>query len=1186
MSERSESANATDWAVGDDRTARQCTRALVDVVDDGVFRLDADDRFVAVDETLLSTAGCDREALLGEHVSTLLSTDEAAQLDAARQTHSEAEGKDRADLERRDDADARRGPESVTTLECALRTADGTAVPYRLRLAPVRVDGEFRGSIGVVRERSESDTSSGGAGSDADRERVDSEPDRETARPTETPTEAAATVFEDAAVGVFVFDEATEVAWLNAAAERYFGIDRETVLGRNRESVIDETLGDRVADPAAFRDAVTATDDGAAAERSECHVTAAGDRAERWLEFRGRPIESGPYAGGRIELYYDVTDQHRRAYQLRRLNEAVREWLASDSREAVAERATEQLVDILGLEINGVFLHDPDARELRPVAWSEPAAAAIGEIPTFAEGEGIAWRVFDSGRAEIDDDVTADPDVYNPETPIRSEICLPIGDHGVVIIGSERRDAFDDADLSLAKVVASSLEAIFDRLRHERSLERERAQTEQLFQTAPVAISVRNADGELVRANQRARETLGAADGSPIDAATIGGRDVRDVDETVASDESPAARVRATGEPMFNQEIVLEGPDGERRWFSLNAAPVFDADGALERVVSVGEEITELKVQKQRLQRRKSELETELSEILGRVSDGFYALDDEFRFTHVNETAEELLGRSRAELLGTVLWDVFPEAVGSDLEDRYREALETQQSLSFERRSRPLGIWAQVQVYPSETGLSIYFRDISERKARERELTTYETIVETVEDGIYVLDEDERFTTVNETYAELTGYDREELLGAHASTVVTESAMDRAQTVATDDREIPTIETELETKSGSRVPVEASVATLAATDGRERVGVVRDITDRRERQRKLEASEQRYRTLAENFPNGIVALYDDELRYTAAGGQLVDQLGIDQENAIGQRIHDRYPDDILAEIEPHFRAALAGEERSFEVSYYGRRLSAHTLPVRTAGDVRAGMLVVQDVTERAEYQRKLEESNERLEQFAYAASHDLQEPLRMVTSYLQLIENRYADELDADGREFIDFAVDGAERMREMIEGLLAYSRVETRGDPFEPVDLEETLEAVRRDLELQIEESDAEITADSLPRVRGDPSQLRQVFQNLLSNAIEYSGPEPPRIHLEAERKGDRWRVSVTDEGIGIDPEDADRVFEIFQRLHGREEHDGTGIGLALCQRIVERHGGEIRVESEPGEGSTFSVTLPAADD
>ncbi|ELZ17849.1 PAS/PAC sensor signal transduction histidine kinase [Haloterrigena salina JCM 13891] len=228
---------------------------------------------------------------------------------------------------------------------------------------------------------------------------------------------------------------------------------------------------------------------------------------------------------------------------------------------------------------------------------------------------------------------------------------------------------------------------------------------------------------------------------------------------------------------------------------------------------------------------------------------------------------------------------------------------------------------------------------------------------------------------------------------------------------------------------------------------------------------------------------------------------------------------------------------------------------------------------------------RLRASNKRLEQFAHAASHDLQEPLRMVSSYLQLIENQYGETLDEEGREFLEFAVDGAERMRNMIDALLAYSRVETQGDPFEPVDLNDVLMDVQTDLQRKIEETDAEITVTDLPRVEGDASQLRQLFQNLLDNALEYSGDEPPRVSVSAEQDRTKGIIAVRDEGIGIEPANHDRIFEVFERLHSREDHSGTGIGLSLCERIAERHDGEMWVESEPENGTTVFVSLPIDD-
>ena len=225
---------------------------------------------------------------------------------------------------------------------------------------------------------------------------------------------------------------------------------------------------------------------------------------------------------------------------------------------------------------------------------------------------------------------------------------------------------------------------------------------------------------------------------------------------------------------------------------------------------------------------------------------------------------------------------------------------------------------------------------------------------------------------------------------------------------------------------------------------------------------------------------------------------------------------------------------------------------------------------------------ELQRSNAELEQFAYVASHDLQEPLRMVTSYLQLLERRYRDRLDQDASEFIGFAVDGASRMQTLIQDLLAYSRVGTRGGAFTPTDCDAVLDRVLAGLGVSIAESGARIAREPLPTVTVDSSQMGQLLQNLVGNAIKFRGESPPRIRVAAESRPEDWLFSVQDNGIGIDPAHAERIFQVFQRLHGIGKYPGTGIGLAVCKKIVERHGGTIWVESEAGAGSTFFFTIP----
>jgi PAS domain S-box-containing protein len=381
-----------------------------------------------------------------------------------------------------------------------------------------------------------------------------------------------------------------------------------------------------------------------------------------------------------------------------------------------------------------------------------------------------------------------------------------------------------------------------DRRRYEQRLREERDVSRQVLETAPASISVVDRAGEVVRANDRFREYVGVAD-------VVGDLAVDDLPvydpagERVPPDERPHRTVFETGEPVTDWQCQFD-VSGDRRWVSLNAAPVTGADGTVERVVVTAQDITQIKRQQRELERRRDELEAELTAVFERVDDAFLTLDDQWRFTHLNEQAEQLLDRSAGELLGQSVWDAFPEATGTQFQREYERAFETQESVSFEARYGPLETWLEVRAYPSESGLSVYFRDVTERVEREHELEQYEAVFETVEDGIYALDDEGRVVLANEAFADMVGADRAAVLGTAASEfyddVYVPIVAERAAAVQEGERDVATIEFELRRTDGDTVPVETRYRPFEYGDGHGRCGVVRDVSERIERERQLQ----------------------------------------------------------------------------------------------------------------------------------------------------------------------------------------------------------------------------------------------------------------------------------------------------------------------------------------------------------
>ena len=629
-------------------------------------------------------------------------------------------------------------------------------------------------------------------------------------------------VLDGADVGVFVLDETYEVAWINEATERYFGLDRERVVGRDKRRLVDERIAAAVAEPTSFADTVLATyDDNTYPERFTCRVRSGDGREERWLEHRSKPIESGAYAGGRVELYYDITEQRRTEHarrtdrtQLESLIGAVEGYAISrldgDGRVRTWNEGAERIKGYAAEEILGEHVSTLYTGEDRAAGVPERNLVAAAENGSV-EDEG--WRVRADGSTFW---------AHVTITSLRDENGELGGFVKVTRDLTERRD-------------------------HERELRREHTLIRRILDVVPVSIGVVAPDGEVTRANRYVADRLEREDTSP-DEYTVGTWDLYRDGEYVPVDERPYMRVFETADPVSDWECQIELPTGERHWLSVSAVPLGE-DGEVERVVVCAENVTAFKEQARRLERQRDDIESELADVFDRVSDGFYALDADLRFTYLNDRAGSLLGVDPTEVVGLDIRSEVP--LTERFEDGLREALERREPASFEDYYEPVEAWFENAIYPSETGLSVYFRDVTERKEHER---------------------------------------------------------------------------------------------------------------------RLEESEQRYRTLAENFPNGAVGLLDGELRHTLVEGRGFEQLDFDASDLRGKRVRDVYTGEVLETVESNYRAALEGEPNSFELELQGRTFEFRTLPLTTEdGTVFAAMAMSQDVTERKEHERRLREAKLQLE---------------------------------------------------------------------------------------------------------------------------------------------------------------------------------------------------------------------------
>ena len=621
-----------------------------------------------------------------------------------------------------------------------------------------------------------------------------------------------------------------------------------------------------------------------------------------------------------------------------------------------------------------------------------------------------------------------------------------------------------------------------------------------------------------------------------------------------------------------------------------------------QRVQQLATEVAERQRTETELRRNREELR----DFIENASIGLHWLDADGRIVWANRFELDLLGYDKDEFIGRAITDFHADAaVAADMLARLarHQPLDNFEACMRCKDGTHRFVLLSSNVY-WDNGQFVhtrcFLRDITARKLTEEALRAseerYRTLIDASTSVVLVGDEGGKLRAPQASWEIYTGQrwpqyaddgwaqalhpdDRGEFLAQHQRAVGAGEALKAEVRV-------------WHGPSGRYRYCLARAVPLRRDDGtiREWLGTITDVDDRRR-------AEEQFRLAVESAPNGML-IVTDRGRIVLVNRQLEQMFDYTRDELIGQPVEILVPSTIRNAhpqlLESFFRepkTRAMGANRNL----FGRRKDGRPVPI----EIGLNPFVTQDGTfclasiidisarKRAEQDLKrhteeLERSNRELGQFAYVASHDLQEPLRAVSGCVQLLKQRYDSKLDDRASDLIEHAVAGAARMQGLINDLLVYSRVGTRGKPFADCDCNEPLAEALANLEFAVREADAVITHDPLPIVHGDRTQLTQLFQNLIGNALKFRGDQRPQVHVGAERKGNGYLLSVRDNGIGIEPQYFERVFGVFQRLHSRREYPGNGIGLAICRKIVERHHGRMWVDSTPNKGATFYFTLP----
>jgi hypothetical protein len=761
------------------------------------------------------------------------------------------------------------------------------------------------------------------------------------------------------------------------------------------------------------------------------------------------------------------------------------------------------------------------------------------------------------------------------------------------------------------------------------------AQLAAIVESSDDAILSKNLDGITTSWNAAAERLFGYRPDEII------GRPITMLLPPDRQDEETAimARLQA-GQRVEHFETVRLTKDGRSLEVSLTISPLRDPEGRIIGASKIIRDITERKQAEEALRRN----EALLRFITDNTPDPIYLKDRESRMVMANAATLAAIGKPASAILGKPDTDFYDDpAIGSAIVETDRRIMESGQVQAVEEIIPSPGgpriyLSTKSPAYDAEgrvTGLVGVSRDITERKRAEQQLRLLSTAFESAANGIAVTDRSGSILWVNPAFTRITGYSSAEAVGRNPRVLKSGKHPPEfyTQLWSTILKGEPWHGELVNRRKDASLYTEEMTITPVRSQGAEIshfVAIKQNITARKHAERRTELlAETAARLLSSDEPQQIVEelcarvlefldcqvffnfLADDKqhrLHLNACAGIPKSEAAKIEWLDYGVAVSGCAARDVTRIVAGNIQESSDPQTaplKSFGVQAYAchplivadRLLGTLSFGARNRKDftdeelsfMKAVSDLVATAIERKRTQNVLQltaeeakRSNRDLEQFAYIASHDLQEPLRAVGGYVKLLQRRFPENMDPKAIQYINGAAEGADRMERLITDLLAFSRVGTHGGAFSSASLDAILNEALRNLKTSIETAQVKITRDPLPSLRVDSTQIMQIFQNLIGNAIKFHSERPPEIHIGAQHEPDRWVITVRDNGIGIEPQYFDRIFQIFQRLHTRAHYPGTGIGLAICKKMVERHGGAIWVQSQPGQGSAFHFSLP----